>query len=224
MKKTLAMFLLLMTTKYVIAQTSFSSGILPRVRISTKVSEKLKWVNGLETRQLFIDDTREETLKYEYVLTDISSLLSLKIGAYGAINGGYLLRFEGDYIFHRAIQQFTLVQNYDRIRLGHRFVTDQTFGRSESPEFRLRYRIALERPLSGNKVDPKELYFKISNEYLMKFQNSETTFETRILPFIGYEINKKNKVELGLDYRLDNLLSSGQENDLWLSINWYYTL
>ncbi len=224
MRKVLVMFLFLFFVQSVDAQSSFSSGILPRVRVSAKVTEGIKWVNGIESRQLFVDDTKDESLDYEYVLTDISSLLSMKIGANGAVNGGYLLRFEGDEVIHRAIQQFTIVQNYDIIRLGHRFVTDQTFSKNKLPEFRLRYRIALEKPLSGSEIDPKEFYFKLSNEYLLKFQSSESELETRILPFLGYEIDKNNKIELGLDYRLDGLLTSGSENDLWLSINWFYTL
>ncbi|MBQ0732712.1 DUF2490 domain-containing protein [Aquimarina celericrescens] len=224
MRKVLVVFLFLVFGYSINAQSSFSTGILPRVRVSTKVTEKLKWVNGIESRQLFVDDIKDESLDYEYVLTDISSLLALKIGAHGAINWGYLLRIEGEEIIHRAIQQFTIVQNYDLIRLGHRLVSDQTFSRNEAPEFRLRYRIAVEKPLSGSTIDPGEFYFKLSNEYLLKFQDSESDLETRILPFLGYEINKKNKIELGLDYRLDGLLKSGSENDLWLSMNWFYTM
>ncbi len=224
MKKVFIIFLFLCLVQSVDAQSSFSSGILPQVRVSAKITEQIKWVNGIESRQLFIDDTKDKSLDYEYVLTDISSLLSFKIGAYGAINGGYLIRIEGEEIVHRTIQQFTIVQNYDVIRLGHRFVTDQTFSRNEAPELRLRYRIAVEKPLSGGNIDPTEFYLKLSNEYLLKFQGSESELETRILPFLGYEINKKNKIELGLDYRLDGLLTSGSENDLWLSMNWFYTI
>ncbi|GAA4274849.1 DUF2490 domain-containing protein [Aquimarina gracilis] len=205
-------------------QSSFSSGILPKVRVSYKLTDQIKWINGIESRQLLIDDTNDDSFNYDYVLTDISSLLSFRIGAHGVLNGGYLLRIKDEKLFHRTIQQYNLVFNYDTFRIGHRFATDQTFNSQESVELRGRYRITLEKPLSGNNIDQGEFYLKLGNEYIFKFQDDKSDLEMRVLPFLGYEINTKNKIEIGLDYRLDKLLNSGAENDLWLSINWFYTI
>lgn len=206
------------------AQSSFSSGILPRIRVSTKITDQIKWINGIESRQLLINDSKDDSFGYDYILTDISSLLSFKVGAHGVLNGGYLLRIENDEIIHRVIQQYNLVHNYNVLRIGHRFATDQTYGNSASPEFRARYRITIEKALAGNNVDPGEFYVKLSNEYIFSYQNEKSDLEMRILPFLGYELNPKNKIEIGLDYRQDRLLKSGAENDLWLSINWFYTI
>ncbi|SHI62004.1 DUF2490 domain-containing protein [Aquimarina spongiae] len=206
------------------SQSSFSSGLLPRIRVSTKIGDNLKLVNGIESRQLLIDNTREESFDYEYVLTDLSSLLSYKLGSSSKINAGYLIRFEDNEVFHRTIQQLSWVQYADPIRFGHRFVTDQTFGNKQSPKFRTRYRLTLEKPLSGNKIDPTEWYLKLGNEYLGEWQNGEFNLEIRLLPFLGYEVSNTNKIEFGLDYRIGSLIDAATENDLWITVNWYYSL
>lgn len=224
MKNILYIVLLLFCTTTFYSQSSFSSGILPKIRISYKLTDQIKWINGIESRQLFIDDTRDESFGYDFVLTDISSLLSFKVGAYGVLNTGYLIRIKDTKIIHRTIQQYNLVFGYDSFRLGHRFATDQTYSSTTSTTYRARYRITLEKPLEGDDVDEGEFYVKLGNEYLFSYQNSESDLEMRLLPFLGYEINAQNKIEIGLDYRLNALLDAGSENDLWLSFNWFHTL
>lgn len=223
MRRLYLFFFILIIYQSIWAQSSFSSGVLPRVRLSSKLTENIKWINGIESRQLFVNNTKESSLDYDYVLTDFSSLVSIKIGVNGVLNGGYLLRVEDNKTAHRTIQQYNIVHFYNAYRIGHRFATDQTFSKYEAPEFRTRYRITAEKPLSGDQIDPKEFYVKVSNEYLLSFQNQDTGLEVRVLPFLGYEINTKNKIEIGLDYRLGQLFTSRTENDLWLSFNWFYT-
>ncbi|MDY8137327.1 DUF2490 domain-containing protein [Aquimarina sp. 2201CG5-10] len=224
MKKILFIFFTILSCCKIQAQSEFSTGLLPGVRISTKISDQIKWINGLQSRHILTDNTKVKSFDYEYILTDISSLISIKIGAHGVFNTGYLIRFQDDEVIHRSIQQYNLVQNLERLRIGHRFATDQTFNTNKSPQFRLRYKISLEKPLAGDKIDPKEFYLKLGNEYLGIYQSNDTELEIRVLPFIGYEINHKNKVELGIDYRLSDFFNSGSENDLWLSMNWFYTI
>lgn len=224
MKKILFIFFLFFCNTILYSQSSFSSGVLPRIRVSYKLTDQIKWINGIESRQQFIDDTKDDSFEYDFILTDISTLLSFKVGAHGVLNGGYLIRIEDSEIIHRTIQQYNLVFGYDSFRVGHRFATDQTYSNKTSTTFRGRYRITLEKPLEGDDVDEGEFYLKLGNEYLFSYQNNESDLEMRLLPFLGYEINAKNKIEIGLDYRLSRLLNSGSENDLWLSINWFYTI
>ncbi len=224
MKNIFFIFFVILSYCTIQAQSEFSSGLLPGIRVSAKISDQFKWINSIQSRQIFIDNTKEKSLDYEYILTDISSLFSIKVGAHGIFNIGYLIRLQDGTAIHRSIQQYNLVQDFERLRIGHRFATDQTFNIAIPPQYRLRYKISLEKPLAGNKVDPKEFYLKLGNEYLGIYQSNEVTLEIRVLPFIGYEINHKNKIELGIDYRLSDFLDSGSENDMWLSINWFYAI
>ncbi|MCK8522926.1 DUF2490 domain-containing protein [Aquimarina sp. D1M17] len=224
MRILISLIVLIVISQGTWAQSSFSSGLLPKIRVSIKLGDHLKWVNGIESRQLIIDNTKENSIDYEYVLTDFSTLLSHKIGSNLSLNGGYLLRIEENDISHRTIQQFNIIHAVQSLRLGHRFVTDQTFNNSTSPKFRLRYRITMEKALSGQKIDPGELYLKIGNEYLGSLQSNESDLEIRVIPFVGYEIDNKNKIEMGVDYRVGNFINATSENDLWLSFNWYYSL
>ncbi len=218
--KIIFLFILLIPFGFGWSQSSFSTGLLPRIRVSTKINDQLKWINGIESRQLILEDVNN-SVEYEYILTDVSTMISLKTGVHSVFNSGYLLRIEDTDIIHRSIQQYNIVQELFPIRLGHRFVTDQTFSSKDSPRFRVRYRIAAEKPLTGEKVDPKEFYLKLGNEYLGALQSNEFDLEIRLLPFIGYELNPSNKIELGLDYRLSEFLNSKPRNIIWVSFNWF---
>ncbi|WP_282088950.1 DUF2490 domain-containing protein [Aquimarina algiphila] len=211
-------------THDILAQSEFSSGILPKFTLSSKLSNRTKLINAVESRQVFIDDTEENSFQYSYILTDLTSLISTKIGAHGVLNGGYLFRIKDDEIIHRTIQQYNYVQLLHVGRIGHRLATDQTFTSNEAPEFRLRYRVTYEKPLSGEQIDSKEFYLKFSNEYLGSYQQDETDLEIRLLPFLGYEFNRRSKTEFGLDYRISNFFNSDTKHKLWVSIHWLYTI
>ena len=91
-------------------------------------------------------------------------------------------------------------------------------------EYRFRYRATLENPLNGKSIDPKEFYLKINNEYLNAFEDREYDLEIRFSPLLGLKLNERNKLELGLDYRLDSFLENKTRNHFWTSINWYLKL
>jgi len=204
-------------------QDNFSSGLLPQVNLSVKLTDRFKLYNKIESRQVVLEQLSEDPT-YKYVLTDISSVLSFRTSANTRISGGYLVRIVNDRIFHRFIQQFNLVNNFERLRLAHRFALDQTFGENLPMEFRTRYRLTLEKPFTGEKVDPKEFYLKFSNEYLWAFRDGNSDIEIRVAPLIGYTFNTKNKIEAGFDYRFNEFLFSASDHDLWVSFAWYLAL
>src|SRR5690606_27540432 len=132
-----------------------------------------------------------------------------------------LTRIEPDVVAYRTIQQFIFQTRLESIRFAHRIAADQTFSPDENPEFRLRYRLGAEIPLSGLKVDIKDFYFKFNTEILNSIQNDEYGLEFRIIPNIGYVINDQQKIELGLDNRFDDFINNEPELTSWISINWY---
>ena len=78
--------------------------------------------------------------------------LQKKIASNQSIVGGYLLRWDGEQITHRAIQQLIFTKKYSAFRLAHRFSTDQTFEKEEAVEYRLRYRLSFLIATNGSSV------------------------------------------------------------------------
>ncbi|RZS93421.1 DUF2490 domain-containing protein [Aquimarina brevivitae] len=206
------------------SQSDYNLGLLPKLTLTKPIASKTKLVHSIESRQIFYDNTSNPAQTYQYVLTDFTTLFSYKIGSSMSLNGGYLFRIRGNQIVHRSIQQFTVVQSLEGFRFGHRIATDQTFSNTTNPLFRLRYRATLEIPISGLRVDAQEFYIKVNNEYLGIYQDSSGDLELRLMPFLGYELNRNNKIETGLDYRIDNFIQGRSNQDFWWVLSWYTTL
>ncbi|MBW8361203.1 MAG: DUF2490 domain-containing protein [Kaistella sp.] len=177
----------------------------------------------IESRQRFqsgeVNGEIEEN--YRYVLTDFSLIAAKKVGLNSQIGAGYLMRLREGELFHRLIQQYSVVQKFSGFRLAHRFASDQTFSRTEKPEVRLRYRISSEIPLNGESADPGELYLKLNNEYLYGIQASESDFEIRLVPLLGYGISENLKWETGLDYRAGGVFKNSRQHSYWVTVNIY---
>ena len=208
------------------AQGVYQAGLLPSINLNYKLNDQWSFNVKSESRQRFVLGTfgGEQMNRFDYVLTDMSAIAARKIGVSARIAGGYLIRFRNNEIIHRSIQQYTYVQNLEHFRLAHRVVADQTFSPIEATDFRFRYRLASEIPLEGKSADPKELYLKVSNEYLNSIQEGDYNLEIRIVSFLGYSLSKKQKIEFGLDYRVNSLLNQIQGHSFWTSLNWYINL
>lgn len=222
----LSAFILFFFVHFSQSQSNFQSGILPSINLNKKLAKDWGLNFKVESRQQFKEgDLRDKnTFNYEYLLTDFSGLVSKKIQINKTISTGFLIRFRGNKVVHRFIQQYTIVSSYDFFRLSHRFVTDETFAPSESMQFRIRYRASALFPLNGRSVDAKEYYFKINHEYLNAFQNNNYDLEIRVIPFLGYAITQNNKFEVGVDYRVNSFLENNTSNRFWMSFNWYLSI
>ncbi len=205
------------------AQSTYQFGLLPSINLNYKLENDWSLNSKIESRQLlqtgeFNGSTESE---YNYILTDISMITAKKVGLNSRVAGGYLIRLREEKLFHRFIQQYTVVQRITGFRLVHRFSTDQTFSKEEKPEFRLRYRIASEVALSGESVDPNEFYFKFNNEYLKSWQDADNDLEIHLVPLLGYNLVNNNKIEMGLDYRVNSFLDNNTRHSFWMNVNWF---
>ncbi|MDO8951823.1 MAG: DUF2490 domain-containing protein, partial [Draconibacterium sp.] len=215
------------------AQSFYRVGSMPSVNINNGLPDNWALHFKTESRLLFQSGQfgKEPIRDFDYVLSDISMIVSKKTGLNTNLGGGYLVRILENQVIHRTIQQISIVRKYNSFRLAHRFSADQSFNLSPNGEFefkyveyRLRYRIAAEFPLNGQSVDAREFYLKINNEYLYGWQNSEDDIEIRIVPLLGYNFEDNSKLEMGLDYRLDSFLNDHTQNSFWLSINWFFRI
>jgi len=198
------------------SQNTLNSGLLPKIVLSADISDKTKSINTIESR--FVIDEKYENISYN--LVDMSSILSIKTGLNQSFNFGYLLRLKNSETIHRTFQHYNIIQQQLTYKLAHRFAFEQFYQEGFSPEFRTRYRIGFQKALNGEKLDVKEFYVKLANEYLYDF----TDLEIRLTPYLGYQMTKKNKLELGLDYRLSNFINDCAVNDLWFRATWYISI
>jgi hypothetical protein len=217
MKKSVVIFLLcgLFNAN---SQSELNFGWLPKVNLSKKFSSTIKWVNSIESREQIYN----KSLQFNHNLVDVSTIVSIKTDIYQSFNVGYILRFREGETVHRFLQHFNAVQNFDNMKLAHRIGMEQFYQENRKPQYRTRYRATIEKPLNGEKVDVNEWYLKVSNEYLYQFNESD--FEARISPYLGYQLSKKDKIEIGFDYRLGNVLESVKKNTLWFRTTWYISI
>ncbi len=215
--------LLLFFIEKTTAQDTYLFGALPSLNLNKGISGD--WSINLKTesrlRYLQGEFGGNAAADAHFLLADFGLTASRKTGLNNALAGGYLVRIREGQLFHRFIQQFTLVKRYETFRMAHRLSSDQTFNSDEPWELRLRYRITAEIPLNGQSVDSGEFYLKLNNEYLNSWQENEPDLEIRLVPLAGFVFKDKNKLEFGLDYRLSSFIDGSSCNCFWLNIGWY---
>lgn len=228
MRISLFFLLVLMMGSNVIAQSRLMySGFAPEVKLSFAPAKNLKFTAKIESQQGIVSKLGSEAANWEHFhyRTDFQGLISAKANEFISITGGYQYRWEGDDMnSHRAIQQISFTQQMLRYKLGHRVRTDQTFSPSDSPEFRLRYRIAAEIPLQGQSLDPGEFYFVISGEPIYSYQSGTSGLENRLKCLLGFCLKNNHELEVGIDSRIDRLLEPGSRHRLWIVVGWSVSL
>ncbi|MGK7394680.1 MAG: DUF2490 domain-containing protein [Candidatus Cyclobacteriaceae bacterium M3_2C_046] len=126
------------------------------------------------------------------------------------ISGGYLYRyaepfFERDFGYeHRLMQQYAFVSFITDRRISHRIRTEQRI-RNKDYFNRLRYRASYDFPLTGEQLDPGETYLILSNEVLFSFNSQVAMGENRVYCGLGWYFSRKTKLEVGLQYRAENI-------------------
>lgn len=203
----------------------FSSGILPEIALNYKISENYSIAHKVETRHFIFDNSNgNEELNYEYRLTDFQNFIGRRLSPFIKADIGYQFRLEEGRNAHRTIQHISILQRNYAFRIGHRIRTDQTFFKTNSPLFRVRYRTKAQIPLQGQDLDAKESYLTAATEFLYILQSSEDDLEIRLTSSYGFYFDDKNKLEFGLDYRTDNYLEERFKSQLWLRVGYYKTL
>ncbi|WP_170139433.1 DUF2490 domain-containing protein [Larkinella arboricola] len=201
-------------------------GTLTQLNVTLPVAKKFKLNTKLESRQIFAEKELNEvaTNQFRYERTDLALVLTRKLTVNTTLGGGYLLRLEDREFTHRLIQQFNYVNALDMIILAHRVVTDETFQPGKPAEVRLRYRLGMEKALNGRQIDPKEMYVKFNNEYLGIWSNATTDLEIRAALALGYNSADTNKIELGLEYRVNEFNQSEKAHQLWATIGLFVSI
>ncbi|WP_256867402.1 DUF2490 domain-containing protein [Winogradskyella forsetii] len=115
----------------------------------------------------------------------------------------------------RFTQQFNYTKKNQALRFGHRFRFQQRIFDALTV-FRSRYRIALDFPLNGQKLDVGESYVVTSMEALLSVSDKmKPEFDHRTTSQIGWLISEKSKLQIGLEYRFE-AFNLNTENKLFI--------
>lgn len=206
---TILLGLLLSTTPYLLAQSTVSIGILPEVMVEYKAAEKWTFGFNAESMQQTTLWQNEDRIEgYEYIRTDLTVTAATRLTARLKSGSGYMHRLRENGPVHRWLQQVSWSTRLPVGRMAQRLRVDGTYSDGHSPLYRLRYRVGVDIPLQGVRVDDGEYYLSTTFEQLGEFQSGDPDTESRLVLNIGRDINPGATIELGLDNRVDRYLNN----------------
>lgn len=201
-------------------------GLMPEFGLTLPIKGKFSQTYKIENQHFLLrEGTNENGFLYEYERTDLQFFVNYKFAGNWKATVGYQLRIEQQWnTHHRTIQQIATSTRIKNLRLAHRIRFDQTMERGEPFLFRGRYRAALEIPLSGESIDPKEFYVVFSDEPIFAGDEDGFEIENRFVVTIGHFFSNGNKLELSLDHRTDKFFDDGVRQRIWLKVGWFLNI
>lgn len=218
---------------FLVAQDSYTTGAITQATVTYTTPKKWTLTSKVEYRTLFYKGEFgtgvEDSWRQERII--IGPMLSKRISAKGTLGFGLQGQFRwysataADYGYLTRIQiQYSLSQKYTKLRATHRFLFDPAIEKDKPVSYRMRYRYNLELPLNGVTLDVGEWYLKGAIENILVYQQPTINHELRMAGFICYLLNKENKVELGIDYRISHPFKSDFQHQAWLNLAWFYSI
>ena len=141
---------------------------------------------------------------------EFSHFTTYESGFYGSVSLG--LRYRNRDWFDparsneiRLTQQYNYARNYNQYRLGHRFRTEERFYSTQTV-YRARYRINLDFPLQGLRLDDGEFYTAVGLETLYSISAQEQPeLNQRLTLTLGNQLSKTLKLQIAAEYRKEDL-------------------
>ena len=111
----------------------------------------------------------------------------------------------------RLSQQYNITIRPRATRYGHRLRAEQRILKKETIH-RFRYRFAVDRPISGEKLDVGEAYFVGTSETLLSLA-AETApqYDLRLGLNLGWLLSNTGKIQAGLEYRIEDFTGFGND-------------
>lgn len=188
----------------------------PELSYSKKTSERLTLIAKLSVFQSFDGFTEKQGVQF----IEPQFLTSYTMTARWKVGGGYYYRLseplvDGYKYEHRLLQQAGYINYLGDKRLAHRFRLEQRI-RSSSYQNRFRYRISYDFPLQGEQLDPGERYLILKNEMMTAFNRSAADAENRASLGMGWLLKGRQKLELNMQYRTQDIFSGDGLSHLFL--------
>ncbi|MBT8205251.1 MAG: DUF2490 domain-containing protein [Eudoraea sp.] len=111
----------------------------------------------------------------------------------------------------RLTQQYNITSRPQATRYGHRLRAEQRILKNLTVH-RFRYRFAVDRPLSGEKLDIGESYLVGTSETLLSVAaGTAPQYDLRLGMNLGWLISNTGKIQAGLEYRIEDFTGFGND-------------
>lgn len=228
-KKCLPLLGLLLSPIFLIAQDELVLGFLPNVQVEGRLSGRLDYFLQTGGELALLEKTEGEALYENTKLLNLDLVpgISFDLGTKWNMAAAFVARRRNPFSGApgtelRPWQQATHILRLGKYRLRNRFRAEQRFTQREKGDdfaltHRLRYRISVDFPLNGDRLDDKELYFNGSAEWLVTLPREQFFFyrNTRGSASIGYQFDNQTRIENGLELRSQNLNGMGDTGNVW---------
>lgn len=224
----------LLTASAVLAQDFTLWGGLPSFQFSGALNERVDYFfqTGAET-YWWESSEGNSTSDFRVRHVDLSGGLTTDLGTDWNLAVNFLFRRRRPFDDRpgwelRPWAQITHVARAGKYRIRNRLRSEQRFEqpqKSEDWEFdmRLRYRLSVDFPLEGERLDEREFYLNSSIAMLLTLTQDDFWFyrNPRAYTGLGYRLNGKNKLETGFEYRTKNEDETGaDEHVVFWRLNW----
>jgi len=238
MKKTIWLSIAIVLLPFILcAQDELALGYLPTFQFDGQLSERLEYFFQSGSEMILQEQLDGQFQSNPNILSiDIVPGIAFDWGTNWNIAAAFLARrrnpFSGSAGSElRPWQQVTHISRVGKYRLRNRFRAEQRFvQRQQGDDFRLdhrlRYRLSVDFPLSGERLDDKEFYLNTSLEWLLTVTRERFFFygNKRATGNLGYQFNKKNRLETGLELRSQKLNEAGDVRQTWFLRTTYVIL
>ena len=177
----------------------------PSIALNYKVTKTYAHHFSVQNRNYVFDD---EVVELSVRQLDVTHFSSLKLQDNQSVALGMLYRFretfDGGSNELRLTQQYNITSRPFVVRYGQRFRAEQRITRTKTTH-RFRYRLSLDFPLIGQKLDIGEPYLVTNAESLLSVaQGSQPQYDARLTVNLGWKLSKNTKVQLGMEYRSED--------------------
>ena len=185
----------------------------PQVALNYRVADDYSHNFTLGNRSFIL---RDESFDLRVRQLDLSHFSNFTIRDNQSIGLGLLWRnselFDSGRVNEfRITQQYNITHGNQKYRFGHRLRSEQRLT-TEGDIFRFRYRLAVDFPLEGEKLDVGESYTLWSIENLLSAAAEERpVYGFRLRGGIGWRLSPKSKLQFALEYRLQNFTLVAQD-------------
>lgn len=187
-------------------QDHFTGFWEPELSVDYSVFQDYSHSNAVSSRLFFYEGS---ALAFRTRQLEISHFSDFRVRSNKSLAAGVMYRFrdtfepgEGNEL--RLTEQYNQTGELGVFRTGHRFRLEQRF-KQPFTEHRVRYRFAMDTPLSGQELNRNEAYLILNTESLLTLaRGSEPSYDQRFETVIGWWVAEKMKFEMGLQYRIEN--------------------
>ncbi|BDW92098.1 hypothetical protein MACH07_09300 [Flagellimonas marinaquae] len=216
-KRLLLFVLLLSVSPTIWAQKNLTAYLQPQIAVNYKIAGSYSQNFSLASRN-YIFSNEDFLLRARQL--DLAHFSNLNIRDNQSIALGVQYRFRNNFEDKenelRTTQQYNIAQRPNAIRYGHRIRAEQRITQSLTTH-RFRYRYAMDFPLIGEKLDLGEPYFVGSLENLLSVaKGTSPQYDTRLSGQVGWQLQGGLKLQMGIEYRLEDYSSSLPQNILFL--------